>query len=119
MQEMISALKPMVVQPPTVLNASTASLFQSELIEAIASQRGQAIWVDMSEVESLDSAGLLALVNGLTKAQELESEFYLCGVPSNIRIVFELTQLDQIFAFSDRIADDRLPSASIAPTIAA
>jgi anti-anti-sigma factor len=111
MQEMTSALKPIVVQPPNVLDASTASSFQPELIEAIASGHGQTIWVDMSEVESLDSAGLMALVNGLTKAQELESDFYLCGVSSSARIVFELTQLDQIFTFSDPIQNNQLLAA--------
>jgi len=111
MQKMTSALKPIVVQPPSVLNASNASSFQVELLEAIASEPGQTIWIDMSEVESIDSAGLMALVNGLTKAQALESEFHLCGVSSSARIVFELTQLDQIFTFSDRLQRDQLIAA--------
>jgi anti-anti-sigma factor len=64
-----------------------------------------ALLVDMSQVESLDSAGLLALVSTLTLAQQIDKQFALCHVSASIRIIFELTQLDRVFEiFEDRLA---------------
>ena len=88
-----------VVQPSGVLNAANASELQSKLSEQIASDRSTGLMVDMSQVESLDSAGLVSLVSALRLARNLSKRFCLCSVPPSIRIVFELTQLDQAFEF--------------------
>lgn len=91
----------MVLSSPPSLDVSTATTFQQELLEAIATAEQPGIWVDMSATQVLDSAGLMALVAGLTKAQSLDRELYLVAVSSPARIVFEVTQLDRIFAFVD------------------
>ncbi|HEY9763223.1 MAG TPA: STAS domain-containing protein [Trichocoleus sp.] len=98
-----------VVQPSGSLNASNASNFQVELTHRIQSQQATGLVVDMSQVESLDSAGLISLVSALKLARQLSKPFCLCSVPPSIRIVFELTQLDRVFEMVEE-----MPSLSLA-----
>ena len=99
MQSIQSALT--IVQPSGALNASNARNLQVQLIEHITSDQSAGLMVDMSGVESLDSAGLVSLISALRMARSLSKRFCLCAVPPSIQIVFELTQLDQIFEFAD------------------
>lgn len=85
-----------ILQPSGHINASNVSEFQRQLTTAIASQQ-HCVLVDMSRVESLDSAGLMALISALTLAQSLKRRFSLCGVTPSIQMIFELTQLDGAF----------------------
>lgn len=85
-----------IIQPNGHINASNASEFQRQLAAAVASQQA-AVLVDMHRVESLDSAGLMALVSALSLAQNLKKRFSICCIAPSIRIIFELTQLDGAF----------------------
>ncbi len=101
MESLQSALT--VVQPSGALNAATAHILQDQLSDHIASSTSAGLMVDMSRVESLDSAGLVSLISALRMARNLSKRFCLCSVPPSIRIVFELTQLDQVFEFVDEL----------------
>jgi anti-sigma B factor antagonist len=86
-----------VIQPSGYINASNAAEFQRQLTTAVASEQSSVVLVDMNQVESLDSAGLMALVSALSLAQTLKRRFSLCSIAPSIRIIFELTQLDSAF----------------------
>lgn len=86
-----------IVRAEGSLNASNAQDFQLCLMERIQSDASSGLVVDMSNVESLDSAGLISLVSALKQARELRKRLCLCSVPPTIRIIFELTQLDRAF----------------------
>lgn len=86
-----------VVQPRGNLNASNAADLQQQLAAIASSKDYTSLLVDMSQVESLDSAGLMALVSALQLTQQLGQRFGLCGISPSIRIIFELTQLDCAF----------------------
>lgn len=90
-----------VVRPAGHINAANAVNLQEKLISSIGLSSCPGLLVDMSQVESLDSAGLMAFVSALTKAQQLEKPFQLCSVSPSIRIIFELTQLDRVFQIAD------------------
>jgi anti-anti-sigma factor len=85
-----------IIQPSGHINASTAVEFKHKLTKAVAAEQ-DSVLVDMSQVESLDSAGLMALVSALSLAQSLKRRFSICSVAPSIRIIFELTQLDEAF----------------------
>ena len=85
-----------IIQPSGHINASNATEFQHQLTTAVASQK-HSVLVDMHRVESLDSAGLMALVSALSLSQNLKRRFSLCCVAPSIRIIFELTKLDSAF----------------------
>jgi anti-sigma B factor antagonist len=102
MENLKSALT--VVQPSGALNAANAHNLQAQLSKLISSDTSMGLMVDMSRVESLDSAGLVSLISVLRMARDLSKRFCLCSVPPSIRIVFELTQLDQVFEFAEELS---------------
>ena len=96
MQTITAYPKITVIRPYGPFDASNAVQFQHQITTA-AQEGHTCILVDLEQVESLDSAGLMVLVYGLRLAQALEQRFSLCSVSPSIRIIFELTQLDQVF----------------------
>ena len=97
-----------VVQPCGALNAANAEAFQQTLTSAISSEQSTGLMVDMSGVESMDSSGLISLVSALSLARASSKRFSLCAVPPSIRIVFELTQLDQVFEMVESYPEQTL-----------
>lgn len=94
-----------VIRPQVHLNAANAPAFERQLTAAIAAERPAVVLVDMEQVESLDSAGLMVLVAALSQAQQQNYQFSLCSLSPSIRIIFELTQLDRVFEmFENRAA---------------
>jgi len=100
-----------IVQAQGSLNASNAHAFHSSLMQKIQSDLASGLVVDMSQVESLDSAGLIALVSALKQARQLQKRLCLFSVPPAIRILFELTQLDRAFEMVDELPQS-LPMAA-------
>ncbi len=97
-----------IIRPNGHLNAANASEFGRELAAAITAEPTATVLVDMEEVESLDSAGLMVLVSALTLSQGRNQRFSLCGISASIRIIFELTQLDRVFEiFENRAAFEK------------
>jgi anti-anti-sigma factor len=92
-----------IVQAQGSLNASNAHDFQASLMQQIQCDFAAGLFVDMSKVESLDSAGLISLVSALKQARQLQKRLCLYSVPPAIRIVFELTQLDRAFEMVDEL----------------
>jgi anti-sigma B factor antagonist len=90
-----------IVRPSGHLNTTNASALQKQLAKVVSDSESVAVSVDMSAVESLDSAGLMVLVSTLTLSQQLNKSFSLFGVSPSVRIIFELTQLDRVFEIID------------------
>lgn len=90
-----------VVQPNGHINAENATALKHQLAETVSSHECSSLLVDMSQVESLDSAGLMVFVSMLTLAQRLDKQFGLVSISPSVRIVFELTQLDRVFKILD------------------
>ncbi|MEM8804525.1 MAG: STAS domain-containing protein [Cyanobacteria bacterium P01_G01_bin.38] len=101
MQSIESSVK--VVRPSGAITASSADTFTQELVSAMSCETAQELLVDMSEVESLDSAGLISLMSALKTAQSLSKRLSLYSVPPSVRIVFELTQLDRVFNVTEQL----------------
>ncbi|GAB4132136.1 MAG: hypothetical protein Fur0046_01670 [Cyanobacteria bacterium J069] len=104
MQVLLSESSTTVVQPAGALNASNASAFQRQLATLLTSDC-PSVLVDLSQVETLDSAGLMVLVSAQTAAQQRQKRFGICGVSPSIRIIFEVTQLDRAFTLFNTQAE--------------
>lgn len=105
MQNVLTKSQVSVVELSGHINAANATELQERLRTVVMSDDQSALLIDMSLVESLDSAGLMALVSALTLSQQVNRQFGLCGVSPSIRIIFELTQLDRLFEmFQSRAA---------------
>jgi anti-sigma B factor antagonist len=96
MQSLLSRAQGSLIRAQGHVNAANASELEAQIHQAVKSE-ATAILVDMSQVESLDSAGLMALVSSLSLAQQLNKRLSLCSMPANVRIILEVTQLDRVF----------------------
>lgn len=102
-----------VIRLSRSLNASNATEFQYQITAAIRQSRQKTVLVDMHQVESLDSAGLMALVYALRLAHALDKRFSLCSVSQSIRMIFEITQLEQVLEIIESVAEFEAALASI------
>ena len=91
-----------VICPSGILNAESAYNFEQQLISAIHSSCDGELVVDMSNVESLDNAGLVSFMSALNIARSQSKRLSICSAPPAIRIVFELTQLDRVFTMVEQ-----------------
>ncbi|MBD2164514.1 STAS domain-containing protein [Calothrix membranacea FACHB-236] len=97
MQAVLKCPKVTVIRPQGCLNAANALEFERDLTTALTQDDTSILLVDLAAIESLDSAGLMALVSALKLAGSLGRSLQLGSVSPSIRIIFELTQLDQVF----------------------
>jgi len=97
MQNVLVRPQTAVIQPSGSLHSGNVITFQHQLNAAIVSEQHSGLLVDMAQVESIDSDGLMALVSGLSMSQRLHKRFSLCSVSHSVRIILELTQLDRAF----------------------
>jgi anti-sigma B factor antagonist len=77
----------------------------SEQIREVTPQSDQLWVIDLSEVDFMDSSGLVPLINGLTSARENGCRLVLCNVQAPVRLILELTQLDSVFEIFDTYED--------------
>lgn len=105
MQALLNYPKIKVVRHEGSLNAANALEFERDLTTAMKGDGNTILLVDLERVDSLDSAGLMALVSVLKLCQSIGGRMGLCSVSPAIRIIFELTQLDTVFEIFDSQAD--------------
>ena len=87
------------------LNATNADAFRDRLITVLSSPQTSILLVDLEQVKSIDSSGLMVFISALKQSRKLGRRLSLCSVPAAVRIVFELTQRDRVFEiFDDRTA---------------
>jgi len=63
------------------------------------------IILEFSEVPYIDSAGLGTLVSVLREIRNYQKELKLVGLRKNIKRIFEMTRLDNIFNIYDTIEE--------------
>jgi len=84
-----------IVQPSN-LSTVAASQFQSEIRHAIESGV-DVVLVDLKNITSVTSASFIALVKGLKLAHKSDCQLLICSANEQLRMLFELTGLDQVF----------------------
>ncbi|TVP66249.1 MAG: STAS domain-containing protein [Leptolyngbya sp. LCM1.Bin17] len=96
---------------------STLTVVEAVEFEQVVQQKCQAqpapetLIIDLSQTNFIDSSGLGALVIGYRACQSRGITMVLRGVQEQVRMVFELTSLDQLFIFEPSPA-----GAPIAPS---
>jgi len=78
------------------LDAKVAQSFKEEIKNNI-SQGAKNTVVNLSNVSFIDSSGLGSLVACLRAANEQEGDVKLCGLNPEIKMIFEITKLYQVF----------------------
>ncbi|EKQ68588.1 anti-anti-sigma factor [Leptolyngbyaceae cyanobacterium JSC-12] len=85
-----------LIQPKGHLDLEGGMTLKHKLTEVICDRHDLCI-VDLTEVEFIDSAGLTALIYGLNLALENGCRLTLHNPHPSVKLVFEITQLDQVF----------------------
>lgn len=95
-----------VLNPSGILNSTQADLFEE--INRSLSAGVRNILVDFKDVTFMDSSGLGLLIVALKTVQAVGGRLSLCSVSNEVKIVFELTDVERFFEiFSDRDSFER------------
>ena len=111
------ASKSVILQPQGRLDAQGGSLLRTQL-EAIAPDQHHTWIVDLSNVDFVDSSGLVSLVHGTKRAQQHGCRLVICSLCASVRLLFEITRLDQVFEiFEDHAAaiEHPAPDSQLSP----
>jgi anti-anti-sigma factor len=91
-----------IIEPIGVLDGNRGGQLRQTISEIITAG-GQVILLDLQQVSFMDSSGLGSLVASLKVARNAGVELCLCSVAEQVKMLFELTHMDQVFTiFSDR-----------------
>ncbi|WP_414529178.1 STAS domain-containing protein [Nodularia chucula] len=100
----ISPNKVVLFQPQGSIDLQGGTAFSQQML-AVTPQPDQLWVIDLSEVDFMDSSGLVPLIDGLTSAREIGCRLVLCNVQAPVRLILELTQLDSVFEIFDTYDD--------------
>lgn len=81
------------------LDMATAPLMRSHLLK-VTDKKPVGLLLDLNAVTFVDSTGLGVLVGVAKRMRQAESEFKIVCTQSHLLELFELTQLDEVFAIS-------------------
>jgi anti-anti-sigma factor len=85
-----------VVQSPDILDSSQATQFTRE-IENLIKTGVKIVLLDLKNVTFLSSSGLMALVSLLKAVQSAGCELFIYSSSEQVRMLFEMTGLEQVF----------------------
>lgn len=77
-------------------NNYTALAARQWIEEATAVQPAHLV-VNLAQVSFMDSTALSTLVHGMKRSREVGGDLRLCGLQQPVRMIFEMTRLDQVF----------------------
>jgi anti-sigma B factor antagonist len=76
-----------------------------EALRELIEQKMPRVFVDMGEVSYIDSSGIAVLIDAMQRIQAYGGRLALFGIRENVRAVFEIARLDQVFRiFPDKKA---------------
>jgi anti-sigma B factor antagonist len=74
-------------------------------LDPLIERESPAILIDLAEVSYVDSSGLALFIDALQRVQKYGGKMALSALSENVKMVFEIAKLDQIFQlFSTREA---------------
>ena len=66
-------------------------------LRTMVEQKPARLVVDLSRVNYIDSSGLAVLIEGMQNVEGYGGKFFLAGLQENVRPIFEIARLDQVF----------------------
>lgn len=93
-----------VVAPEGEIDLHSSPLVKEQIEPLITQQRPNVV-VDLAGVSYIDSSGLAVLIEAMQRVQAYSGKFSLCGLRENVRHIFAIARLDQVFKiFADQNA---------------
>ncbi|NJN30410.1 MAG: STAS domain-containing protein [Synechococcales cyanobacterium RM1_1_8] len=103
-----------IIQPAGILDGTRVEELR-EQVEQILQASAPVVLIDLQETTFIDSSGLGALVSTLKAVRAADRKLYFCSPNAQIKIVFELSGMDQAFeVFDDRAAFEQ---AMLSPSL--
>lgn len=90
-----------IFKPQGYLSAANAKDLLDRLTVSIRASMDSVFLIDMSDVEFIDSAALVALIEAFRLCQSLGRKLAICSAAPSVKMVFELTQLEDIIEIFD------------------
>jgi anti-anti-sigma factor len=84
-----------VLQPQGHLDLQGGKALEKHLVSLVPQPHDLCV-IDLTQVDFMDSSGLVALVTGLKTARKCGCRLVLCNVQAPVRLILELTQLDSV-----------------------
>lgn len=91
-----------VVQPKGGLDLQNGAVLWQALCD-ICPKRYSCWVIDLTHVDFINSAGLGALLNGLSLASEKQCRLALHNLHPSVKLVLEITRLDELFEVVDTV----------------
>jgi anti-anti-sigma factor len=85
-----------IIRPSNFLSLAATNLFHAEVKDVLESEAA-IVLVDLNNITSMSSASFIAVVKALQLVRVSNRQLFLCSMNEQIRILFELTGLDQVF----------------------
>ena len=79
------------------------------LLTSLIAKRPKEVVLDLSGVTFIDSSGLAVLIHAMQNIQEYGGRMLLYGINDDVRTIFTMARLDQVFVIDPR--DDDLLAA--------
>ena len=93
-----------VLAPSGILDGTQAAEVRNKVSEALATG-AKTLLIDLKDITFIDSSGLGTLVSVLKKVRSQDCEMVVCSISPQVKMLFELTSMDQVFqVFEDRAA---------------
>jgi len=88
-------------QPNVVALEGEIDLHESpgmrEALRPLIEQKLPRIFIDMTDVSYIDSSGIAVIIDAMQRVQAYGGKLALFGIRPNVRTVFEIARLDQVF----------------------
>lgn len=69
----------------------------SASLGAMIEEKPSRVVVDLSKVTYIDSSGLAVLIEAMQNVEAYGGKFLLAGIQDNVKPIFEIARLDQVF----------------------
>ncbi len=83
------------------LDSSSVSIFREKL--GPINTDNDAVLIDLTSIDSIDSSGLGAIV-GIVNSTQGETKLFLCGIKENVRRIIELTRVHTILPLCSSVS---------------
>lgn len=89
-----------------VLNVTAGQQLRQNIADLVSSGI-RSILLDCSDLQFMDSAGLGAVVMAFKSVREVNGQFGLCTLNQEVRMILELTGMDQVFPIFSNASEFR------------
>ncbi|MFZ4640975.1 MAG: STAS domain-containing protein [Nodosilinea sp.] len=92
-----------VITPAGILDGTRAEYFR-KVVDEMLSEGADVILINLKDITFIDSSGLGVLVVLLKQVKSSNCQLCLCSINDQVKMLFELTSMDQIFKVYDNQA---------------